>query len=99
MNTLTKAAQGSLRSALGIAKRLVAQIGNRNAMGNRATLYSWHAPEVEYIFKGKGRYPYKFGMKVGLSMNLKEILIVIARSVPGKPYGGHTVHVLPPTEN
>lgn len=59
---------------------------------NRAKLYSWHASEVECISKGKGRKSYEFGVKVGLTIMLKGNLIVGARSFPGNPYDGHTMH-------
>jgi IS5 family transposase len=88
MTTLSQA----LQETLGKAKRLVMQTGSRKAVDNRAKLYSWHAPEVECISKGKSRNPYEFGVKVGLAMTLKGNLIVGARSFPGNPYDGHTMH-------
>ncbi|MDI9235252.1 IS5 family transposase [Limnohabitans lacus] len=96
MTTLSQAIQDTLGQTLGQtlgkAKRLVTQTGTRKALGNRAKLYSWHAPEVECISKGKSRNPYEFGVKVGLAMTLKGNLIVGARSFPGNPYDGHTMH-------
>lgn len=91
-NTLSQAVQDMLSSTLGKANRLVAQTGSRKAVGNRAKLYSWHAPEVECISKGQSRNPYEFGVKVGLAMTLKVNLIVGASSFPGNPYDGHTIH-------
>ena len=46
MTTLSQAVQERLGQTLDKAKRLVAQTGSRKAVGNRAKLYSWHAPEV-----------------------------------------------------
>ena len=92
MSTLNQAVQVTLGQTLGKAKRLVMQTVNRKAVDNRAKLYSWHAPEVECIRKGKSRNPYEFGVKVGLAMTLKGNLIVGARSFPGNPYDGHTMH-------
>lgn len=92
MSTLSQAVQETLGHPLDKAKRLVAQTASRKAVGNRAKLYSWHAPEVECISKGKSRNPYEFGVKVGLAMTLKGNLIVGARSFPGNPYDGHTMH-------
>jgi transposase, IS5 family len=92
MTTLSQAMQETLGHTLDKAKRLVAQTASRKAVGNRAKLYSWHAPEVECISKGKSRNPYEFGVKVGLAMTLKGNLIVGARSFPGNPYDGHTMH-------
>jgi IS5 family transposase len=92
MSTLSQTIQETLGQSLGKAKRLVTQTGSRKAVDNRAKLYSWHAPEVECISKGKSRNPYEFGVKVGLAMTLKGNLIVGARSFPGNPYDGHTMH-------
>ena len=55
-------------------------------------LYSWHAPEVECISKGKARNSYEFGVKVGIASTLTGNLIVGARSFPGNPYDGHTLN-------
>ena len=55
-------------------------------------LYALHAPEVECIAKGKARTPYEFGVKVSIVTTLKEGLVVGARSMPGNPYNGHTLH-------
>ncbi len=71
---------------------LITQTASRKAVGLLPKLYSWHAPEVERISKGKSRNPYEFGVKVGLAMTLKGNLIVGARSFPGNPNDGHTMH-------
>jgi IS5 family transposase len=92
MNALSQAVQEALGHTLDKAKRLVMQTASRKAADNRAKLYSWHAPEVECISKGKSRRPYEFGVKVGLAMTLKGNLIVGARSFSGNPYDGHTLH-------
>jgi transposase, IS5 family len=92
MTVLSQAVQETLGHTLAKAQRLIAQTGSRKAVDNRAKLYSWHAPEVECISKGKSRNPYEFGVKVGLAMTLKGNLIVGARSFPGNPYDGHTLH-------
>ena len=55
-------------------------------------LYALHAPEVECIAKGKAKIPYEFGVKVSVVSTLKEGLVVGARSMPGNPYDGHTLH-------
>lgn len=92
MNVLSQAVQETLGQTLDKAKRLVTQTASRKAVDNRAKLYSWHAQEVECISKGKSRNPYEFGVKVGLAMTLRGNLIVGARSFPGNPYDGHTMH-------
>jgi IS5 family transposase len=55
-------------------------------------LYALHAHEVECSAKGKARTPYEFGVKVSIVTTLKEGLVVGARSMPGNPYDGHTLH-------
>jgi IS5 family transposase len=54
-------------------------------------LYSWHAPEVVCMSKGKARTPYEFGSKVGIAATLRGNLIVGARAFDGNPYDGHTL--------
>jgi IS5 family transposase len=73
------------------AKRLIAQSRSKKAQAKQPKLYSWHAPEVECISKGKSRNPYEFGVKVGIATTLKGTLIVGARAFPGNPYDGHTL--------
>ena len=92
MNMLSQAAEEALGHTLDKAKRLVLQTASRKVVDNRAKLYSWHAPEVECISKSKSRNPYEFSVKVGLTMTVKGNLIVGARSLPGNPYDGHTMH-------
>jgi len=66
-------------------------IAEQSRRKKTAKVYSWHAPEVECISKGKARTPYEFGVKVGIVTTLKGNLIVGARSFPGTPYDGHTL--------
>jgi IS5 family transposase len=54
-------------------------------------LYSIHAPEVECLSKGKAHARYEFGVKVSLAVTQKESFIVGAKSLPGRPYDGHTL--------
>lgn len=59
-------------------------------------LYSWHAPEVECIAKGKVSKPYEFGCKVSLATNLNPApgghFILQAQAMHGRPYDGHTLN-------
>ena len=54
-------------------------------------LYSFHAPEVECITKGKVHKKYEFGVKVGITVTNNSNFVLGARSFPGNPYDGHTL--------
>jgi IS5 family transposase len=79
-----------LESALSKASRIAHQ-----QRGDQDYLYSWHAPEVECIGKGKARKPYEFGCKVSLATNIAPAkgghFILHAQALHGKPYDGHTL--------
>ena len=79
----------SIREVLGKANRVFAQTANRKAEAPK--LYSWHAPGVVCMSKGKARTPYEFGSKVGIATTLRGSLIVGARAFDGNPYDGHTL--------
>ncbi len=75
-----------LLSSLALAKRLHTQQPK-----DKQKLYSWHAPEVECIGKGKARKPYEFGVKATITTTLKEGLVIGMRILPGNPYDGHSL--------
>ena len=58
-------------------------------------LYSWHAPEVECIGKGKARTPYEFGCKVSIATPVTKPkggqFVLHAQAIHGNPYDGHTL--------
>jgi IS5 family transposase len=58
-------------------------------------LYSFHAPEVECIGKGKANAPYEFGVKVSITTtNARDRggqFVLHAKALPGNPYDGHTL--------
>ena len=58
-------------------------------------LYSFHAPEVECIGKGKARAPYEFGVKVSIATTNARapggVFVLQAKALPGNPYDGHTL--------
>ena len=58
-------------------------------------LYSFHAPEVECIGKGKASAPYEFGVKTSIvTTNARTPggqFVLHARALPGNPYDGHTL--------
>src|SRR6201981_32590 len=58
-------------------------------------LYSFHAPEVECIGKGKASAPYEFGVKASIvTTNVRAPggqFVLYAKALPGNPYDGHTL--------
>ena len=58
-------------------------------------LYSFHAPEVECIGKGKANAPYEFGVKVSVTTTNRRAkggqFVLHAKALPGNPYDGHTL--------
>ena len=55
------------RAAFAIPLTKARQIRTQKQRQRGWKLYSWHAPEVECIGKGKARTPYEFGVKVSLT--------------------------------
>jgi IS5 family transposase len=87
LDTLDVAAREQMQVWLARAERIRSQ---RPKDTNK--LYALHAPEVECIGKGKARKPYEFGVKVGIAVTARKGLVVGARSFPGNPYDGDTLH-------
>lgn len=54
-------------------------------------LYSFHAPEVNCISKGKEHKKYEFGNKSGIVLTKNSGIIVGAMAFEGNPYDGHTL--------
>src|ERR1700747_1370395 len=58
-------------------------------------LYSFHAPEVECIGKGKASAPYEFGVKASIVTTNAPArggqFGLHAKALPGNPYDGHTL--------
>ncbi len=59
---------------------------------DKGKIYSFHAPEVECIAKGKVHKKYEFGIKVGITVTNQSNFVLGARSFPGNPYDGHTLY-------
>lgn len=55
-------------------------------------VYSFHAPEVECIGKGKLNKPYEFGNKVGIAVSGRSNFVLGVKSFHGNPYDGHTLN-------
>jgi IS5 family transposase len=70
------------------AKTIYAQAADPK-MTNK--IYSWHAPEVECIAKGKAHKKYEFGCKASFASTSKSNFIVGAMAHHGRPYDGHTL--------
>ena len=54
-------------------------------------LYSFHAPEVVCISKGKAHKRYEFGCKAGIATSSRGNWALIALVLEGSPYDGHTL--------
>lgn len=54
-------------------------------------LYSFHAPEVECIGKGKTHKKYEFGCKVSVVSTTRDNWVVGVQALHGNPYDGHSL--------
>ncbi|MGC2327937.1 MAG: IS5 family transposase [Candidatus Sulfotelmatobacter sp.] len=76
-----------------LSKALRIRWQNQHQRGPK--LYSWHAPEVECIGKGKAHKPYEFGVKVSITTTNRRCkggqFVLHAKALPGNPYDGHTL--------
>jgi IS5 family transposase len=58
-------------------------------------VYSRHAPEVEFIGKGKARAPYEFGCKVSIAVPVTRAkggqFVLHAKALHGNPFDGRTL--------
>lgn len=54
-------------------------------------IYSFHAPEVSCISKGKEPKKYEFGNKSGFVVTKNSGIIIGAMAFEGNPYDGHTL--------
>jgi len=70
------------------ARKIYAQAGNSKEPDK---VYSWHAPEVECIAKGKAHKRYEFGCKASVAATNKNPFIVGSKAHHGRPYDGHTL--------
>jgi transposase, IS5 family len=79
--------------AVPLSKALRIRWQNHNQRGPK--LYSWHAPEVECIGKGKAHKPYEFGVKVSITTTNKRckggMFVLHTKALPGNPYDGHSL--------
>jgi transposase, IS5 family len=80
--------QNAFTAEMDKAKTIFAQALNPKA---ETKIYSWHAPEVECIAKGKAHKKYEFGCKATIASTNKSSFIVGAMAHHGRPYDGHTL--------
>jgi len=64
-------------------------LGQRRDSHNK--IYSFHAPEVSCISKGKDHKKYEFGNKSGFVVTKNSGIILGAIAFEGNPYDGHTL--------
>jgi transposase, IS5 family len=85
----------NLQAAFAVPLSRAEQIRSQRQRQRGWKLYSFHAPEVECIGKGKAAAPYEFGVKVSIvSTNARAPggqFVLHAKSLPGNPYDGHTL--------
>jgi len=80
--------EGAFRDDLAKARKIYEQAADRKTPNK---IYSWHAPEVECIAKGKAHKKYEFGCKASLASTNTSNFIVGAMAHHGRPYDGHTL--------
>ena len=89
------AGQADLEAAVRMAARARQQIRSQQQRQRGWKLYSFHAPEVECIGKGKASAPYEFGVKASIvTTNARAPggqFVLHAKALPGNPYDGHTL--------
>jgi IS5 family transposase len=87
--------QADLEEAFAFPLARASQIRSQQPRQRGWKLYSFHAPEVECIGKGKASTPYEFGVKVSIvTTNARAPggqFVLHAQALPGTPYDGHTL--------
>lgn len=84
----TPSLEGAFKEDLAKANKIYAQAADPKTSDK---VYSWHAPEVECIAKGKAHKKYEFGCKASLAATNASNFIVGAMAHHGRPYDGHTL--------
>ena len=97
------AGQPQLETAFEGPLARAAQIRSQQQRQRGWKLYSFHAPEVECIGKGKASAPYEFGVKASIVATNACApggqFVLHAKALPGNPYDGHTLgNVIDATE-
>jgi IS5 family transposase len=89
------AGRQDIEAAFEVPLSRASQIRSQQQRQRGWKLYSFHAPEVECIGKGKASAPYEFGVKASIVTNNARApggqFVLHAKSLPGNPYDGHTL--------
>ena len=89
------AGRPDLETAFERALMKATQIRSQQQRQRGWKLYSFHAPEVECIGKGKASAPYEFGVKASIVATNRRApggqFVLHAAALPGNPYDGHTL--------
>ncbi|MGY3695049.1 IS5 family transposase [Bradyrhizobium sp. USDA 3240] len=84
-----------LENAFALPLGRASQIRSQQQRQRGWKLYSFHAPEVECIGKGKAAAPYEFGVKASIVTNNRRApggqFVLHAKALPDNPYDGHTL--------
>ena len=84
-----------LEAAFAWSLSCASQIRSQQQRQRGWKLYSFHAPEVECIGKGKASAPYEFGVKASIATTNARApggqFVLHAKALPGNPYDGHTL--------
>ena len=87
--------QALLANAFALPLGRASQIRSQQQRQRGWKLYSFHAPEVECIGKGKAAAPYEFGVKASIVANNRRapggLFVLHARALPDNLYDGHTL--------
>ncbi|MGH6737978.1 MAG: IS5 family transposase, partial [Bradyrhizobium sp.] len=87
--------QMALEEAFALPLGRASQIRAQQPRQRGWKLYSFHAPEVECIGKGKASAPYEFGVKASIVTNNRRApggqFVLHAKALPNNPYDGHTL--------
>ena len=87
--------KGDLEAVFAVPLSRADQIRSQRQRQRGWKLYSFHAPEVECIGKGKAQAPYEFGVKASIvTTNARAPggqFVLHAKTLPGNPYDGHTL--------
>jgi len=92
------AGREDIEAAFEVPLSRASQIRSQQQRQRGWKLYSFHAPEVECIGKGKASAPYEFGVKASVvTTNARAPggqFVLHAKALPGNPYDGHTLRTV-----